>query len=124
MKSFYKNTYIVGNIGIPIFNIIDKVNKKNEKIYLIAELSSFQLSDKINLPVDSGVILNITDDHLDWHQNYNDYVTAKINIFNEAKNKIANFDCKKLLKKYRNYDDVIYFGDYKKKRKFLFPKKR
>ena len=43
MKSFYKNTYVVGNIGIPIFNIIDKVNKKNEKIYLIAELSSFQL---------------------------------------------------------------------------------
>ena len=36
MKNFYKNTYIVGNIGIPIFNIIDKVNKKNEKIYLIA----------------------------------------------------------------------------------------
>ena len=109
MKNFYKNTYVVGNIGIPIFNIIDKVNKKNEKIYLIAELSSFQLSDKINLPVDSGVILNITDDHLDWHKNYNDYVTAKINIFNEAKNKIANFDCKKLLKKYRNCDDVTYF---------------
>ena len=34
----------------------------------IAELSSFQLSDKINLPVGSGVILNITDDHLDWHK--------------------------------------------------------
>ena len=123
MKSFNKNTYVVGNIGIPLFNIIDKVNKNNERTYLIAELSSFQLSDRINLPVDSGVILNITDDHLDWHKNYNDYVTAKINIFNEAKNKIANFDCKKLLKKYRNCDDVTYFGDYKKKENFYFQKR-
>ena len=123
MKSFYKNTYIVGNIGIPFFNIIDKVNKKNEKTYLIAEFSSFQLSDEIDLPVDTAVILNISDDHLDWHNNYNEYVTAKINIFNEAKNKIANFDCKKLLKKYRNCDDVTYFGDFKKKENFYFQKK-
>ena len=99
MKRFYKNTHIVGNIGIPIFNIIDKLNKKNEEIYLIAELSSFQLSDKINFPVDSGVILNISNDHLDWHKNFKDYIKAKINIFNEAKNKIANFDCKRRDKK-------------------------
>lgn len=123
MKSFNKKTFIVGNIGIPIFNIIDKVNNKNEKTYLIAELSSFQLSDKIDLPVDSGVILNISDDHLDWHKNIKDYIMSKINIFNEAKNKIANFDCKKLLKKYRNCDDVSYFGDFKKKENFYFQKK-
>ena len=75
------------------------------------------------MPVDSGVILNISDDHLDWHKNYNDYVKAKINIFNEAKNKIANFDCKKLIKKYTNCDDVTYFGDSKKKKIFISKKK-
>ena len=31
MKRFYKNIHLVGNIGIPIFNIIDKLNKKNEE---------------------------------------------------------------------------------------------
>lgn len=118
MKSFYKNTYIVGNIGIPIFNIIEKLNKKNEETYLIAELSSFQLSDKINLPVDSGVILNISHDHLDWHNDYEDYIRSKINIFNEAKNKIANINCKELIKKYTNSDDVSYFGDSEKKESF------
>ena len=88
MKRFYKNTHIVGNMGKPIFNIIDKLNNKNEEIYLIAELSSFQLSDKINLSIDCGVILNISKDHLDWHKNYKDYIKAKINIFNEAKKKL------------------------------------
>ena len=118
MKNFYKNTHLVGNIGIPIFNIIEKLNKKNEETYLIAELSSFQLSDKINLPVDSGVILNISHDHLDWHKDYKDYIKSKINIFNEAKNKISNINCKELIKKYTNYDDVSYFGDSEKKESF------
>ena len=118
MKNFYKNTHLVGNIGIPIFNIIEKLNKKNEETYLIAELSSFQLSDKINLPVDSGVILNISHDHLDWHKDYKDYIKSKINIFNEAKNKIANINCKELIKKYTNCDDVSYFGDSEKKESF------
>ena len=118
MKSFYKNTHIVGNIGIPIFNIIEKLNKKNEETYLIAELSSFQLSDKINLPVDSGVILNISHDHLDWHKDFKDYIKSKLNIFNEAKNKIANINCKELIKKYTNCDDVSYFGDSEKKESF------
>ena len=118
MKNFYKNTHLVGNIGIPIFNIIEKLNKKNEETYLIAELSSFQLSDKINLTVDSGVILNISHDHLDWHKDYKDYIKSKINIFNEAKNKIANINCKELIKKYTNCDDVSYFGDSENKESF------
>ena len=99
MKNFYKNIHLVGNIGIPIFNIIDKLNNKNEETYLIAELSSFQLSDEINLPVDSGVILNISNDHLDWHKDFKDYIKSKINIFNEAKNKIANFQLQRTDKK-------------------------
>ena len=122
MKRFYKNTHIVGNIGIPIFSIIDKINKKNDVTYLIAELSSFQLSDKISLPIDSAAILNISHDHLDWHKSYKDYIKAKINIFNEAKNKIANFDNKNIIKKYINFD-LSYFGDFEKKESFYSQKK-
>ena len=123
MKRFYKNTHIVGNIGIPIFNIIDKLNNKNEETYLIAELSSFQLSDEINFPVYSGVILNISYDHLDWHKNFQDYIMAKINIFNQAKNKIANFDCKEQIKKYISCDEVDYFGASENKEGFYGQKK-
>ena len=60
---------------------------------------------------------------MDWHKNYKDYIKSKINIFNEAKNKIANFDCKKLIKKYTNCDDVTYFGDSEKKESFYGQKK-
>ena len=98
MKRFYKNTHIVGNMGKPIFNIIDQLNKKNEEIYLIAELSSFQLSDNIYLSIDCGVILNISKDHLDWHKNYKDYIKAKINIFNNAKKKLLILVVKKRLR--------------------------
>ena len=123
MKRFYKNIHIVGNIGKPIFNIIDKLNKKSEETYLIAEFSSFQLSDEIDIPVYSGIILNISNDHLDWHINFKDYVLAKLNIFNETKNKIANFECKEQIKKYINCDDVSYFGNSEKKEGFYGQKK-
>ena len=41
MKRFYKNTHIVGNIGIPIFNIIDKLNKKMKKHILSLNFQAF-----------------------------------------------------------------------------------
>ena len=81
------------------------------------------MSDEINFPVYSGVILNISYDHLDWHKNFQDYIMAKINIFNQAKNKIANFDCKEQIKKYISCDEVDYFGASENKEGFYGQKK-
>ena len=84
-----------GNIGKPILSC-----KIFKKLVYIIEASSFQLEYSKFVTPNFAIILNISSDHLDWHKNFKDYIMAKINIFNEAKNKIAHFDCKEQIKKY------------------------
>lgn len=75
LKKAGKDVNISGNIGINnLLNILETHNNKNA--YAILELSSFQLID-LNLGPHISVVLNITTDHLDWHKNRQEYVTAK-----------------------------------------------
>ena len=71
-----KDVYLVGNIGKPFLEILPKLNSDSQ---VIMELSSFQLIDLKKSP-NIAVILNITEDHLDWHKNKEEYIEAKKNI--------------------------------------------
>jgi UDP-N-acetylmuramoylalanine--D-glutamate ligase len=83
-----------GNIGTPI---LDLKIKKN--VYVIIEASSFQLSHSKFICPDYAFLLNITNDHLDWHNNMKNYINSKFKIFNKQKknqfaiinNKIENY---------------------------------
>ena len=79
---------IVGNIGVPILDI-GHVNNLN---VLIVELSSFQLEVLDNAKIDVGVILNISDDHMDRYDSFINYFQAKAKLFNLAETKIFNRD--------------------------------
>ena len=70
-----------GNIGTPI---LDLKIKKN--CYVIIEASSFQLSHSKFICPDYAFLLNITNDHLDWHGNMKNYINAKFKIFSLQKN--------------------------------------
>ncbi len=71
-----KEAYLVGNIGKPYLEILDRLN--NESI-VVMEMSSFQLFDLHKSP-NISVVLNITSDHLDWHKDQSEYVDAKKSI--------------------------------------------
>ena len=74
----------VGNIGDSPLNYID------EKFdYIVMELSSFQLYYIKNLSLEVGIVLNIEEDHLDWHENVQEYIESKKKIFQFAKSNIA-----------------------------------
>ena len=60
-KNKYK-TLLGGNIGIPILDL--NINKTD---FLVIEASSFQLSHSKFICPDYAILLNITNDHLDWH---------------------------------------------------------
>lgn len=68
---------VAGNIGIPlILAVEDKYNKA-----LIVEVSSFQLDTIVDFKPKVSILLNITEDHLDWHPDFEDYVRAKKRLF-------------------------------------------
>jgi len=68
------DVYLGGNVGNSLLDFVDKLKDES---YTIAELSSFQLQDFEGI-ADYCVFLPILIDHLDYHQNFNEYLQAKI----------------------------------------------
>ena len=58
----------------------------------VLELSSFQLHTTYSLQADAATVLNITQDHLDWHGNMDAYAADKARIFGEKTVRVLNRD--------------------------------
>lgn len=63
-----------GNIGLPV---LDAMTSEPRVDVLCAELSSFQLHWAPSITPDAGVVLNVADDHLDWHGSFAAYAADK-----------------------------------------------
>lgn len=87
------NTFVVGNIGTPVVDVVDKAD---ENSVLVTELSSFQLESIETFKPRVSAILNITPDHLNRHKTMENYIAAKARIFeNQDENDytVLNYDC-------------------------------
>lgn len=71
----------VGNIGVSVYDALADVERVD---VLVAELSSFQLHWSSILRPDVGVLLNLADDHLDWHGSFDAYAQAKAKVLTGA----------------------------------------
>ncbi len=58
----------------------------------VLELSSFQLHATSSLRADAATVLNVTQDHLDWHGDMASYAADKARIFGEGTVRILNRD--------------------------------
>ena len=67
-----------GNIGVPV---LDAVRDPQGFDVFVVELSSYQLHWMTGVHPYSSVVLNIADDHLDWHGSFEAYVAAKAKIY-------------------------------------------
>jgi UDP-N-acetylmuramoylalanine--D-glutamate ligase len=83
------NAVACGNVGD---TVIEAVDRKDPYDYLVLELSSFQLHWAKQAEFVSAAILNIADDHLDWHGTFDAYADAKFSILDRAEIAVLNAD--------------------------------
>ena len=75
----------IGNLGRPV---LDYVNF--DKDYFVIEISSFHLEISNNLKSKLSLLLNISVDHLDRHETFENYIKIKNSIFNNSQISIGN----------------------------------
>lgn len=102
-----KKTRLLGNIGIPIFDEIEDI-EKDETIVL--EISSHGL-EYIKKSPNIGIILNVYEEHLDHYESLEKYIEAKYNIVKyQKKSDIAIFNMDNEIMK--NYPYKFLEKDY------------
>lgn len=77
MSLFYDSVMVVGNIGIPYTEMVEKTT---DDTVVVAEISSFQLETIAQFAPKVSAILNITPDHLNRHHTMENYIAIKERI--------------------------------------------
>lgn len=72
-----KQAWLGGNIGVPPLSFIGELTADS---WVVLELSSFQLLDLQASP-HIAVCLMVVPEHLDWHDDVDEYYTAKTQLF-------------------------------------------
>ncbi|WP_091448797.1 UDP-N-acetylmuramoyl-L-alanine--D-glutamate ligase [Actinokineospora iranica] len=78
-------TVACGNVGLPVVDAL----MTNPEV-LAVELSSFQLHWQSSLRAHSAVVLNVAEDHLDWHGSLAEYARVKGTAYTGAKVVVSN----------------------------------
>jgi UDP-N-acetylmuramoylalanine--D-glutamate ligase len=76
----------------------------------ILELSSFQLHATFSLNADAATVLNITQDHLDWHGDMVAYAADKARIFGADTVRVLNRDDAQVMQMATPMAEVVTFG--------------
>ena len=97
---------LAGNIGRPMLDCEDEAVD-----WWVIELSSYQISDLVAKP-DIAVLLNIREEHLDWHRGFENYKADKLKIAQlaYAGTVIANFSDPVLTENLRNFPGISWFN--------------
>jgi UDP-N-acetylmuramoylalanine--D-glutamate ligase len=76
----------------------------------VLELSSFQLHATFSLQADVATVLNVTQDHLDWHGDMDSYAADKARIFGPHTIRLLNRDDPKVMQMGSPLATTISFG--------------
>lgn len=82
LRSCGRKVFVGGNLGVPLCEYVLSGEKAE---ILVLEVSSFQLETVETFRSKVSVFLNISDDHLDRHPDFEAYLSAKLRIFENQK---------------------------------------
>ena len=85
-----------GNVGD---TVIDAVESKEKYDVLVLELSSFQIHWMKSAQFNASALLNIADDHTDWHGDFEEYARTKISLLDSSSTGILNADDAEVVKR-------------------------
>ena len=100
------NGVACGNVGQ---TVIASVCAEKPFDYLAIELSSFQIQWSELPRYQSVAILNIAEDHIDWHGSFEDYAAAKLKLLKQAEKSFVNKSDPELVKRVGK-ETVIWFS--------------
>jgi UDP-N-acetylmuramoylalanine--D-glutamate ligase len=89
---------VAGNISPAALDKLGQVLEERDELVAelpqiwVLELSSFQLEHTYSLAADAATVLNLSQDHLDWHGDMASYAKAKERIYQNAKAAVLNRD--------------------------------
>ncbi|PKO60629.1 MAG: UDP-N-acetylmuramoyl-L-alanine--D-glutamate ligase [Betaproteobacteria bacterium HGW-Betaproteobacteria-18] len=118
-----KTVAVAGNIGPTLLDtLMARIDAETLPEVWVLELSSFQLDGVRSFEPSAGAVLNISQDHLDWHGSMAAYVQAKTAVFGQQGLMILNRDDAQVmamlpaptrvkLQKPRQRDCVTFGGD-------------
>lgn len=79
-----KTVALAGNIGPTLLDTLAQhLDAGTLPEVWVMELSSFQLDDAAGFEPTAATVLNVTQDHLDWHGSMEQYAQAKSHVFGE-----------------------------------------
>lgn len=78
-----KSAFAVGNNGVALCDW--RVENESKDCVVVVEMSSYQIETMQTKTVDAGVILNLTPDHLDRYGTLENYLKAKVGLYNLLK---------------------------------------
>ncbi|ACA89706.1 MULTISPECIES: UDP-N-acetylmuramoyl-L-alanine--D-glutamate ligase [Burkholderia cepacia complex] len=88
-----KKVAVAGNISPAMLDrLASAIDETALPDVWVLELSSFQLETARTFAPDAAAILNITQDHLDWHGSFDAYAQAKGLIFGATTTRVLNRD--------------------------------
>lgn len=112
-----KKVAIAGNIGPSLLDtLIEKLDTGLLPEVWVLELSSFQLHKAQVFEPTVGVVLNLSQDHLDWHGSMQEYADTKSLIFGKRAAMVLNRDDSAVMRMLLDTDDaknprkIITFG--------------
>ena len=88
-----KSVAVAGNIGPTLLDTLsEKIDTQTLPDVWVLELSSFQLDGITNFEPSVATILNISQDHLDWHRSLDAYKAAKAQVYGATGVMLLNRD--------------------------------